>query len=78
MQFARGHRPGAPTDEAEAGPFPGAQPVRERPIILRTEISAPGTPACPPEDRAARCEEFAFALDQVGRQPVEVSSWTSG
>ena len=54
------------TDEAEAGSVPARNP-RERPIILRTEMVAGHAGPSGREDRwAARCEEFAFALDQVG------------
>ena len=54
------------TDEAGAGSVPARNP-RERPIILRTEMVAGHVGPSGREDRwAARCEEFAFALDQVG------------
>ena len=54
------------TDEAEAGSVPARDP-RERPIILRTEMVAGHAGPSGREGRwAARCEEFAFALDQVG------------
>ena len=54
------------TDEAGAGSVPARDP-RERPIILRTEMVAGHAGPSGREDRwAARCEEFAFALDQVG------------
>ena len=53
------------TDEAE-GPAPARDP-RERPIILRTEMVAGHAGPSGREGRwAARCEEFAFALGQVG------------
>ena len=54
------------TDEAGAGSVPARDP-RERPIILRTEMVAGHAGPSGREGRwAARCEEFAFALDQVG------------
>ena len=54
------------TDEAGAGAVPARDP-RERPIILRTEMVAGHAGPSGREGRwAARCEEFAFALDQVG------------
>ena len=54
------------TDEAGAGSVPARDP-RERPIILRTEMVAGHTGPSGREGRwAARCEEFAFALGQVG------------
>ena len=54
------------TDEAGAGSVPARDP-RERPIILRTEMVAGHAGPSGREDRwAARCEEFAFALGQVG------------
>ena len=54
------------TDEAGAGSVPARNP-RERPIILRTEMVAGHAGPSGREGRwAARCEEFAFALDQVG------------
>ena len=54
------------TDEAGAGSAPARDP-RERPIILRTEMVAGHAGPSGREGRwAARCEEFAFALDQVG------------
>ena len=54
------------TDEAGAGAVPARDP-RERPIILRTEMVAGHTGPSGREGRwAARCEEFAFALGQVG------------
>ena len=53
------------TDEAE-GSAPARDP-RERPIILRTEMVAGHAGPSGREGRwAARCEEFAFALGQVG------------
>ena len=52
-------------DEA-AGSTPARDP-RERPIILRTEMVAGHAGPSGREGRwAARCEEFAFALGQVG------------
>ena len=52
-------------DEAE-GSTPARDP-RERPIILRTEMVAGHAGPSGREGRwAARCEEFAFALGQVG------------
>ena len=54
------------TDEAGAGSVPARDP-RERPIILRTEMVAGHAGPSGREGRwAARCEEFAFALSQVG------------
>lgn len=54
------------TDEAEAGSVPARDPL-ERPIILRTEMVAGHAGPSGREGRwAARCEEFAFALGQVG------------
>ena len=54
------------TDEAGAGAVPARNP-RERPIILRTEMVAGHAGPSGREGRwAARCEEFAFALGQVG------------
>lgn len=54
------------TDEAGAGAVPTRDP-RERPIILRTEMVAGHAGPSGREGRwAARCEEFAFALGQVG------------
>ena len=54
------------TDEAGAGAVPARDP-RERPIILRTEMVAGHAGPSGREGRwAARCEEFAFALGQVG------------
>ena len=54
------------TDEAGAGAVPAHDP-RERPIILRTEMVAGHAGPSGREGRwAARCEEFAFALGQVG------------
>ena len=54
------------TDEAGAGSVPARDPL-ERPIILRTEMVAGHAGPSGREGRwAARCEEFAFALDQVG------------
>ena len=54
------------TDEAGAGSAPARDP-RERPIILRTEMVAGHAGPSGREGRwAARCEEFAFALGQVG------------
>lgn len=53
------------TDEAE-GSIPARDPL-ERPIILRTEMVAGHAGPSGREGRwAARCEEFAFALGQVG------------
>ena len=53
------------TDEAE-GSAPARDPL-ERPIILRTEMVAGHAGPSGREGRwAARCEEFAFALGQVG------------
>ena len=53
------------TDEA-GGSAPTRDPL-ERPIILRTEMVAGHAGPSGREGRwAARCEEFAFALDQVG------------
>ncbi|MCQ5271938.1 prolyl oligopeptidase family serine peptidase [Schaalia odontolytica] len=53
------------TDEA-GGSAPARDPL-ERPIILRTEMVAGHAGPSGREGRwAARCEEFAFALDQVG------------
>ena len=54
------------TDEAGAGAVPTRDPL-ERPIILRTEMVAGHAGPSGREGRwAARCEEFAFALGQVG------------
>lgn len=54
------------TDEAGAGSVPARDPL-ERPIILRTEMVAGHAGPSGREGRwAARCEEFAFALSQVG------------
>mgnify|MGYP000945969119 FL=1 len=54
------------TDEAGAESVPARDP-RERPIILRTEMVAGHAGPSGREGRwAARCEEFAFALGQVG------------
>ena len=54
------------TDEAGAGSVPARDP-RERPIILRNEMVAGHAGPSGREGRwAARCEEFAFALGQVG------------
>ena len=54
------------TDEAGAGSVHARDP-RERPIILRTEMVAGHAGPSGREGRwAARCEEFAFALGQVG------------
>ena len=54
------------TDEAGAGSVPARDP-RERPIILRTEMVAGHAGPSGREGRwATRCEEFAFALGQVG------------
>ena len=54
------------TDEAEAESIPARDPL-ERPIILRTEMVAGHAGPSGREGRwAARCEEFAFALGQVG------------
>ena len=53
------------TDEAEGSVH--ARDPRERPIILRTEMVAGHAGPSGREGRwAARCEEFAFALGQVG------------
>ncbi len=53
------------TDEA-GGSIPARNPL-ERPIILRTEMVAGHAGPSGREGRwAARCEEFAFALGQVG------------
>lgn len=54
------------TDEVGAGSVPARDPL-ERPIILRTEMVAGHAGPSGREGRwAARCEEFAFALGQVG------------
>ena len=54
------------TDEAGARSVPARDP-RERPITLRTEMVAGHAGPSGREGRwAARCEEFAFALGQVG------------
>ena len=54
------------TDEAGAACAPARDPL-ERPIILRTEMVAGHAGPSGREGRwAARCEEFAFALGQVG------------
>ena len=54
------------TDEAGASCAPARDPL-ERPIILRTEMVAGHAGPSGREGRwAARCEEFAFALGQVG------------
>ena len=54
------------TDEAGAGSVPARDPLK-RPIILRTEMVAGHAGPSGREGRwAARCEEFAFALGQVG------------
>ena len=54
------------TDETGARSVPARDP-RERPIILRTEMVAGHAGPSGREGRwAARCEEFAFALGQVG------------
>lgn len=54
------------TDEAGAGAVHARDPL-ERPIILRTEMVAGHAGPSGREGRwAARCEEFAFALGQVG------------
>ena len=54
------------TDEAGACCAPARDPL-ERPIILRTEMVAGHAGPSGREGRwAARCEEFAFALGQVG------------
>ena len=54
------------TDEAEAESIPARDPLA-RPIILRTEMVAGHAGPSGREGRwAARCEEFAFALGQVG------------
>ena len=53
-------------DEAGASCAPARDPL-ERPIILRTEMVAGHAGPSGREGRwAARCEEFAFALSQVG------------
>ena len=55
-----------PSTDEPKGSTPARDP-RERPIILRTEMVAGHAGPSGREDRwAARCEEFAFALDQVG------------
>ena len=55
-----------PSTSQEAGSAPARDPW-ERPIILRTEMVAGHAGPSGREGRwAARCEEFAFALDQVG------------
>ena len=54
------------TNEAGAGSVPARDPL-ERPIILRTEMVAGHAGPSGREGRwAARCEEFAFTLGQVG------------
>lgn len=54
------------TDEVGASCAPARDPL-ERPIILRTEMVAGHAGPSGREGRwAARCEEFAFALGQVG------------
>ena len=54
------------TDEAGAGSPPARNPL-ERPIILRTEmVAGHAGPSGRAGRWAARCEEFAFALGQVG------------
>ena len=54
------------TDETGAGSVPARDP-RERPIILRTEmVAGHAGPSGREGQWAARCEEFAFALGQVG------------
>ena len=64
LREATGQAPS--TDEAGAGSVPARNP-RERPIILRTEMVAGHAGPSGREGRwAARCEEFAFALGQVG------------
>lgn len=64
LREATGQAPS--TDEAVAGSVPARDP-RERPIILRTEMVAGHAGPSGREGRwAARCEEFAFALGQVG------------
>lgn len=63
LREATGQAPS--TDEAE-GSVPARDPL-ERPIILRTEMVAGHAGPSGREGRwAARCEEFAFALGQVG------------
>lgn len=55
-----------PSTSQEAGSAPARDPW-ERPIILRTEMVAGHAGPSGREGRwAARCEEFAFALGQVG------------
>ena len=55
-----------PSTDEPKGSTPARDP-RERPIILRTEMVAGHAGPSGREGRwAARCEEFAFALDQVG------------
>jgi len=62
------------TDEAGAGSGPTRDP-RERPIILRTEMVAGHAGPSGREGRwAARCEEFAFALGQVGALAATMSA----
>ena len=64
LREATGQVPSA--DEAGAGSVPARDPW-ERPIILRTEMVAGHAGPSGREGRwAARCEEFAFALGQVG------------
>ena len=64
LREATGQVPSA--NEAGAASAPARDP-RERPIILRTEMVAGHAGPSGREGRwAARCEEFAFALGQVG------------
>ena len=61
----RGH-PGYLRSQASHGLVAARNPF-ERPIILRTEMVAGHAGPSGREGRwAARCEEFAFALGQVG------------
>ena len=61
----RGH-PGNARSQASHGLVAARDPL-ERPIILRTEMVAGHAGPSGREGRwAARCEEFAFALGQVG------------
>ncbi len=64
LREATGQVPSA--NEAGAASAPARDP-RERPIILRTEMVAGHAGPSGREGRwAERCEEFAFALGQVG------------
>ena len=55
-----------PSIDEAGGSAPARDPL-ERPIILRTEMVAGHAGPSGREGRwAARCEEFAFALGQVG------------